>query len=219
MKILAADDSPTTRFTVCRALLGMGYEVEEACDGQEALEKMTAPDAPNIAVLDWLMPGLDGPEVCAAVRKLSFPIEPYLILLTTKCSKEDLIEGLGKGADEFIMKPFMEEELRARLRVGERLVEMQKSLVERVRALEDAMGHISLQARVKVAHALVARARLFGLTEQLQRSWGEDESVLSPPRTEHGPDWGAFFRAVDPFLEEDSVAPQRLGTVWGLPAS
>lgn len=87
------------------------------------------------------------------------------------------------------------------------------------RPREDAMGHISLQATVKVAHALVARARLFGLSEQLQRSWGEDESVLSPPCTDDGPDWGVFFRAVDPFLEEDSVSPQRLGTVWGLPAS
>lgn len=87
------------------------------------------------------------------------------------------------------------------------------------RPREDAVGHVSLHATVKVDHPLASRAKHFGLPEQLQRRFGEDEAVLSPPTADDGPDWGAFFRAVEPFIHDGSVSPCRLGSVWGLPAS
>jgi DNA-binding response OmpR family regulator len=142
MKILVADDSPISRITVRRALASLGHEIVEACDGREALEAMCQPDGPHIAVLDWLMPELDGPEVCAALRARTFQVQPYLLLLTSKCSKDDLLEGLGHGADEFLIKPFLEDELRARIRVAERIVALEETLVQRVRELEDARGHL-----------------------------------------------------------------------------
>jgi hypothetical protein len=86
-------------------------------------------------------------------------------------------------------------------------------------AREDVTGHLSLHATVRTGHPLVRRAKQFGLIEQVQKSWGEDESVLSPPRTDDGPDWGAFFRAIDPFLVDHSVSPERLGAVLGLRSS
>ncbi len=86
-------------------------------------------------------------------------------------------------------------------------------------AREDAVGHVSLHATVKADHPLVARARLFGLGEQLQRRWGEGEAVLSPPLKEGTPDWGVFFKAVAPFINDGTVYPYHLGAVWGLPPS
>ena len=136
MLILVADDSPTTRTHVSRVLQGLGHQVVEACDGLEALAVLTGPDAPRIAFLDWLMPGLDGPSVCEALRRRSLHPSPYLILLTTKNGKADLVEGLDRGANEFLTKPFHEEELRARVRVGQRMIELEQSLGTRIRQLE-----------------------------------------------------------------------------------
>lgn len=86
-------------------------------------------------------------------------------------------------------------------------------------ARDDALGHVSLHATVKADHPLVARAKLFGLGEQIQRRWGEDEAVLSPPLIDGDPDWGVFFKAVAPFICDSTVSPYRLGSVWGLPPS
>lgn len=99
-----------------------------------------------------------------------------------------------------------------------------ESYIGRVRRLltnarEDALGHVSLHATVKVDHPLVARAEHFGLSKQLQRRYGEEQAVLAPPTTDDGPDWGAFFRAIEPFLQDGSISPYRLGAVWGLPKS
>lgn len=142
MKILVADDSAISRMMVRKALAELGHDLVEASDGQEALELMLSPGGPSIAVLDWLMPGLDGPEVCAALRAHTFKVEPYLLLLTSKATKEDLLEGLAKGADEFLIKPFMEAELRARIQVARRIVSLGKALVDRVQELEDARSHL-----------------------------------------------------------------------------
>lgn len=86
-------------------------------------------------------------------------------------------------------------------------------------ARDDVVGHLSLHATVKADHPLVARAKLFGLGEQFQRRFGEDEAVLSPPMKDDGPDWGVFFKAVAPFISDRSISPYRLGAVWGLPPS
>ena len=142
MKILIADDSPTALIQLRKNLDRLGHEVVEARDGLEALERLTEPEAPVMAILDWLMPGLDGPEVCTRIRDLELPVPPYLLLLTMKDTKEDLIEGLSKGANDFVNKPFHEGELNARIQVAERTMALQRALASRIQELEDAQVHI-----------------------------------------------------------------------------
>jgi two-component system cell cycle response regulator len=110
----------------------LGYEVIMACDGAEAWDALQSDNPPRIAILDWVMPGLSGPEVCKRVRERSRDSESaytYLLLLTSKSQKEDLIEGMESGADDYLVKPFDPHELRVRLRSGSRIIELQRQLV------------------------------------------------------------------------------------------
>ena len=142
MKILIADDDRISRRVLEVVLTEWGEEVVPACDGAAAWEALQAPDAPALAVLDWLMPGLDGLEVCRRVRARNSPTPPYLILLTVRDSRQDLVTGLRGGADDYIPKPFDLPELHARLEVGRRMLALQRNLADRVRELEDAVAQI-----------------------------------------------------------------------------
>jgi putative two-component system response regulator len=127
MKILIAEDNTFYRRMLEAALHEWGYEVQAVSRGDEAWEALQQPDAPKLAILDWMMPGLDGVEVCRRVRALHQPEPPYLLLLTSKEKKENNVIGLDGGADDFINKPFDRDELHARLRVGQRIVGLQIS--------------------------------------------------------------------------------------------
>ena len=116
-----------------------GHEIVITNDGQEAWAVLQGDNPPLLAILDWIMPGMDGVEVCRKVRQLAGEAQPYLILLTAKNSKEDLVAGLEAGADDFLTKPFHVHELRVRLQVGARIVELQRSLADRVVQLEKAI--------------------------------------------------------------------------------
>lgn len=142
MKILLADDDDVTRMKLTAALTRFGYEVLSAADGEAAWEVLQQPDAPRLALLDWMMPGLAGVEVCRRVRALAGPRPPYLILLTGRQDTESVVTGLHAGADDYVSKPFQMDELRARLDVGVRVIDMQERLAERVRELEEALAHI-----------------------------------------------------------------------------
>jgi CheY-like chemotaxis protein len=133
MRILVADDDRITRMLLVGMVRGWGYEVIEAHDGEAAWDAMRQADAPRMAVLDWMMPGLTGPEVCARVRILSPVVPRYLVLLTGLTGADAIVEGLESGADEFVTKPCNPVELRARLQVGRRLVELQEELARRER--------------------------------------------------------------------------------------
>jgi CheY-like chemotaxis protein len=100
------------------------------------------PDAPRLALLDWMMPGLDGPDVCRKVRGQAGREPPYLILLTSRGAKEDVVVGLHSGADDYLTKPFDRGELQARLQVGRRILTLQHSLADRVRELESALAQV-----------------------------------------------------------------------------
>jgi two-component system cell cycle response regulator len=136
VKVLVAEDDLVSRTLLGRVLSGWGYEVTMTCDGAEAWEVLRGPDAPKLAVLDWMMPELDGPEVCRRVRAMDVPNPPYIILLTARDGKSDIVAGLEAGADDYLGKPFDREELHARLDVGRRFIELNAKLLESQRELE-----------------------------------------------------------------------------------
>src|SRR5579862_5049140 len=149
MRILIADDSIVSRHLLDATLRKWGYEVVAACDGVEAWNILQAPDAPSLAILDWVMPGMTGPEVCRKVREHAKDSKEqecytYILLLTSKSLKEDLIEGMESGADDYVTKPFDRHELQVRLRAGKRLVDMQAELLATREALREQATHDSL---------------------------------------------------------------------------
>ena len=142
MRVLIAEDDSISRLLLEATLKRWGYDVVVTVDGTDAWTVLGGEEAPRLVILDWMMPGLDGIEVCRRVRALGGPTPPYVILLTAKGQREDVVAGLEAGADDYVTKPFDRAELRARLQTGTRIVELQRSLAERVRALEEALGQI-----------------------------------------------------------------------------
>jgi len=131
MKILIAEDNMTSRRILETILVKWNYEVISACDGNEAWEKLQEKDPPKLIILDWMMPGINGVEICRRLRRPDGVVPMYIILLTARDEKNDIVEGLGAGADDYIAKPFDKEELRARIDVGRRVVELQTALLEK----------------------------------------------------------------------------------------
>jgi len=151
-KILIADDSPVSRRILEAFLVKRDYEVISAGDGEEALRLLSREDAPRLAVLDWMMPGLEGTRVCHKLREQSED-KPYVyvLLLTARTEKADLLKGLDSGADDYITKPFDPPELLARLRVGRRILDLQDKLIAArdellFRASHDTLTGISNRA-------------------------------------------------------------------------
>jgi len=139
MRILIADDSIVSRHLLDATLRRWGYDVVVACDGNEAWHILDAEDAPKLAILDWMMPGLTGPEVCRRVRANTRDkdIYTYILLLSSKSQREDLIEGMESGADDYLTKPFDQHELQVRLRPGVRILELQHELISAREELRD----------------------------------------------------------------------------------
>lgn len=151
MQVLIADDDPVLRRMLGAALKNWGFEPAEVADGREALAALRRPDGPKLVVLDWVMPGLDGPDVCRAVREAATAEPPYLILLTANDAKKDVIAGLQAGANDYVTKPFDVDELQARLGVARKVVELQAALAARVRELEEALAQVKqLQALLPI---------------------------------------------------------------------
>jgi len=129
MKILIAEDDPAFRNLLKDTLINWGYEVTVARDGNEAYRVLQLENAPQLAILDWMMPGLEGIEVCQRIRKDEKDYYTYIILLTSQQRDEDLVIGMEAGADDYILKPFKFNELRVRLRAGRRIIELQNELL------------------------------------------------------------------------------------------
>ena len=142
MTILVAEDQSVSRHILVANLRKWGYDVLAVENGTRAWDALRASDAPHLAILDWLMPGMDGIEICRQIRKNPQTGPIYLILLTARRGQEDKIQGLQAGADDYITKPFDREELRARVQVGFRVLALQGALADRVRELEDALSRV-----------------------------------------------------------------------------
>ncbi|MBN2289732.1 MAG: response regulator [Candidatus Glassbacteria bacterium] len=142
MRILIAEDDSVSRKVLQVLLQKWGYEVVITCDGAEAWRIMQAEDSPRLAVLDWMMPEMEGVEICRRARETESTRGVYIILLTAKGGKEDIVAGLKAGADDYLTKPINPNEMLARLQVGERVLGLQKDLSDRVKELEDALSHI-----------------------------------------------------------------------------
>ena len=143
MKILIAGDDAMARRLLEGVLLEWGYEVLVTGDGLEAARILTSEDPPPVAILDWAMPGMTGVDVCRRVRETPSASTLYLLLLTARGEQDDVVAALEAGADDFVVKPFHPPELRARVRVGERIARLQRSLAARVAALERALAQVT----------------------------------------------------------------------------
>jgi DNA-binding response OmpR family regulator len=173
MKILIADDNLVCRRILEATLTQWGYEVVVTSDGEAAWRALQGADVPPLALLDWMMPGMDGPEICRRVRAQAKAEPVYLILLTAREGQADMVAGLDSGADDYIVKPFNRSELQARLRVGLRIIGLQRSLAERVRELEEALG------RVTQLHGMLPMCAWCKKIRDDQNYWLKVESYLS----------------------------------------
>ena len=162
MRILIAEDEPVSRLLLERFLQQWGYEVVSANDGDEAWWILQREDAPRLAVMDWMMPGMDGASICREVRKRTGQPYTYLVLLTAKTQKQDIVEGLEAGADDYLTKPFDANELRVRLRAGRRILDLQDYLLSSSEAQRFPATHDSLTG-------LWNREAILGILRQLTR--------------------------------------------------
>ena len=144
MRTLVAEDDPVSRRMVERELGRWGYDVVAVRDGEAALRELQRRDSPPLAVLNWMMPGMNGTDVCRKVRETTGPRFTYIILLTARDDKKDVVRGLRAGADDYITKPFDAGELRARVQVGERVIGLHSELAKRVGELEEALSRVKL---------------------------------------------------------------------------
>jgi phosphoserine phosphatase RsbU/P len=142
VKILVAEDDAVARHLLHKILIKQGYEVELVSNGLDAWEILRKDDAPSLAILDWMMPGLDGVEVCRRIRSEVGGKHYYVILLTARHDKEDIVTGFVAGADDYVTKPFNASELCARIAVGLRILSLQRELEDRITELEAALSTV-----------------------------------------------------------------------------
>ena len=164
MRVLVADDDAVHRRVVESALAGWGYKVLTCSDGSEAWRLLSDQDPPELALLDWLMAGVDGLELCRRVRGSSNPLSSYIILLTARGGGDDVVAGLETGADDYLTKPFDREQLRARVRVGSRMVGLQRRRVE-----QETLRYVK-QLEIAVDQLRDSRRRLVVAQEEARKS-------------------------------------------------
>jgi DNA-binding response OmpR family regulator len=151
MKVLVADDEAVFRTMLQKFLTHWGHTVTTVGDGEEAWNALSTTEGPQLAMLDWMMPRLAGPELCRRIRNTPETKGVYVILLTARRERGDIVAGLQAGADDYVIKPFDSEELRARVAVGERVVGLQNALNIRIHELQHALDHVhTLQGLIPI---------------------------------------------------------------------
>ncbi len=163
MRILIAEDDSTSQALLAAVLQKQGHEVLVTANGAEAWESMRQADAPKLAILDWMMPEMDGIEVCRLIRTLETDQPPYIIILTAKGEKSDIVAGLEAGADDYLPKPYDPGELRARVNVGLRMIEVQAMVAGRTRELQETLSEqerLALELREALSQGRALRGLL-----------------------------------------------------------
>jgi CheY-like chemotaxis protein len=194
--VLIAEDDPASRRLLEAALQRWGHPVVATVDGEEAWTVLQGPHAPSIAILDWMMPRVDGVEICRRLRAQGSPTPPYVILLTANTRQADVVAGLEAGADDYMGKPFDHDELRARLIVAARVVALRLRLAERVRELEAAMS------RVKQLHGLLPICSYCKKIRDDRNYWQRVEEYVSAHTDVQ------FSHGICPECYERMVAPE-----------
>jgi sigma-B regulation protein RsbU (phosphoserine phosphatase) len=142
MRVLVADDDRVASLMLAQTLRRWNFEVTVVADGEAAWDQLQASSVPTLAILDWMMPGVEGAEVCRRVRREMPLANMYLVLLTSLEGRSHIIAGLEAGADDYLVKPFDPDELRARVNVGARVLSLQERLAERVAELQAALDNV-----------------------------------------------------------------------------
>jgi phosphoserine phosphatase RsbU/P len=202
MRILIADDDTVSRLALEAMLRRRGHQVLTTADGAAAWQELQKPDAPQLAVLDWMMPGLDGVEVCRRARHDPALKNIYLLLLTSRGSKEHVLEGLRAGANDYVTKPFDPEELEARVNVGIQVVGLQNQLAGRVGELEKAL------ARVQQLQGLLPICSYCKSIRDDQNYWHKVEAYLahhSDAQFSHGICPPCWEKVVKPELAKHGI--------------
>ena len=175
MKILIAEDEYTTRLMVQVCLENWGYTVESVEDGDAAWQVVSQENPPEIAILDWEMPGITGDQLCTKIKRLERDSPIHVILLTARDSRQDISKGFDAGADDYITKPFNDDELRARIRVAERIVTIQSSLNS---SLQELKAALDLVAAFQEKIAVCSRC---GAIEAHDRQWKDARGLTTYP--------------------------------------
>ena len=196
MRVLIVDEEPIVRRLHEASLIGWGYQVTTASSGEHAWEIFQSDDPPELAILDWTMPGMDGLELCTKIRTLGREPKPYLIFVTAKARTQDIVTGLGAGADDYIVKPFEREELRARVQVGFRMLALQAALADRVRELEEAL------TRVKQLQGLLPICSYCKKVRDDRNYWQQVETYIE------GHSDAQFTHGICPECREKYVKPE-----------
>ena len=209
MKVLVADDDPVARRMLEAMLETWGFTVWSCVDGDQAWRLLQDVNAPRLAILDWMMPHLDGVQVCQKLRAMPEAYPTYVMLLTAREQSADIAAGLDAGADDYVTKPFDHEELRARVYVGVRMVGLQQSLAERVKELEAAL------AGVKQLRGLLPICTYCKKIRNDYNYWQQVEMYItehSEAQFSHSICPGCYEHIVKPELARAKAAQRRIDT-------
>jgi Response regulators consisting of a CheY-like receiver domain and a winged-helix DNA-binding domain len=173
MKVLIAEDDASSRMMLASLLTKWGYTVILACDGNEAWRILSEPEHPHVVILDWIMPGIEGPEIVQLLREREPGQLYYAIIITTRGTKDSAVSAMDRGADDFVGKPFDIAELRARIAVGCRINGLQNALSEHLQKLEDTL------ARVKQLEGIIPICMYCKKIRDDHNSWNQLEQYIS----------------------------------------
>lgn len=211
MKILVADDNLDSQLFLTMSLSSAGHEPVITGDGLAAYEILANPDAPQIAILDWMMPRMDGVEVCRKIRAIPTIAPVYIIMLTSRTEKENVIYGLKAGANDYIAKPCHHEELRARIGVGCRIVELQSSLVGQITELKSLRTALNQSVDGFAVTDLDGNIQFVNATWGIMHGYPVSELIGKHLSTAH-PD-EQWYRKVIPFNEQAAKQDCLIGEV------
>ncbi|MCA9551260.1 MAG: response regulator transcription factor [Myxococcales bacterium] len=207
-RVLVADDAPTERAILSRKLQEWGYLPVVCKDGDEVWALVESGEAPDLMVLDWLMPGLDGVELCRRIRALEGARAPFILLLTGLAGPASLAAAFEAGANDYVVKPFDPVVLAARLRNGARILDLQDRLSDRVQALEEAL------AKVKRLQGLLPICSYCKRIRSDENFWAQVEAYLAEHtdvQFTHSICPSCYAEVVEPQLREMEEAMQREG--------